>query len=380
MTGNITLSADDVGAAKKDHIHSNYVNQKAFSNVKVGSTTIAAETTTDTLEIAAGTGISVSPDATNDKVTITNSGVRSISTGGVNGTISVNTNGEKANIAVKGLGSAAYTNSDAYDAKDSAKNAKAEAIAKAKEYTDGEIQSLIGAAPETLDTLGELAAAFKDNKNVVDALNEAITNKVDNDHLTASNPHGITKTTVGLSNVENKSVATIKSEILTSENIENTLGYMPPAPYRIATSDTLGLVKSGDDITINATTGEMSVKNDSHTHTLSKISDFPVKKDELRKLSGLTVDSAKINLLADADSNIQAQLNDKSNNNHDHNDATASTHGFMSTADKTKLNNISDNANKVEFSQIIKKGDSGAVAIGDITIDGTSHKIYGKIP
>ena len=46
------------------------VNQNAFSNVKVGTTTIAADTKTDTLELAAGTSISITPDATNDKVTI----------------------------------------------------------------------------------------------------------------------------------------------------------------------------------------------------------------------------------------------------------------------------------------------------------------------
>lgn len=46
------------------------VNQNAFSNVKVGSTTIAADGKTDTLELAAGTNITLTPDATNDKVTI----------------------------------------------------------------------------------------------------------------------------------------------------------------------------------------------------------------------------------------------------------------------------------------------------------------------
>ena len=50
------------------------VNQNAFSNVKVGSTTIAADITTDTLELAAGTNITLTPDAANDKVTIAFSG------------------------------------------------------------------------------------------------------------------------------------------------------------------------------------------------------------------------------------------------------------------------------------------------------------------
>lgn len=46
------------------------VNQNAFSNVKVGSTTIAADGKTDTLELDSSFGIDLTPDATNDKVTI----------------------------------------------------------------------------------------------------------------------------------------------------------------------------------------------------------------------------------------------------------------------------------------------------------------------
>lgn len=47
------------------------VNQNAFSNVKVGSTTVAADSKTDTLELVAGDNITLTPDATNDKVTVT---------------------------------------------------------------------------------------------------------------------------------------------------------------------------------------------------------------------------------------------------------------------------------------------------------------------
>lgn len=46
------------------------VNQNAFSNVKVGSTTVAADTKTDTIEFVAGTNVTLTPDATNDKITI----------------------------------------------------------------------------------------------------------------------------------------------------------------------------------------------------------------------------------------------------------------------------------------------------------------------
>ena len=46
------------------------VNQNAFTNVVVGSTTISADSKTDTLTLVAGEGITLTPDATNDKVTI----------------------------------------------------------------------------------------------------------------------------------------------------------------------------------------------------------------------------------------------------------------------------------------------------------------------
>lgn len=46
------------------------VNQNAFANVKVGTTTIQADAKQDTLTLAAGTNISLVGDANNDKVTI----------------------------------------------------------------------------------------------------------------------------------------------------------------------------------------------------------------------------------------------------------------------------------------------------------------------
>lgn len=45
-------------------------NQNAFSNVTVGSTTIAADSATDTLTLVAGSNVTLTPDATNDKITI----------------------------------------------------------------------------------------------------------------------------------------------------------------------------------------------------------------------------------------------------------------------------------------------------------------------
>ena len=50
------------------------------------------------------------------------------------------------------------------------------------EYVDDEVAALVNSAPETLDTLGELAAAFQENDEVVDVLNQAITTKYSADN------------------------------------------------------------------------------------------------------------------------------------------------------------------------------------------------------
>lgn len=46
------------------------VNQNAFSNVTIGSTTISADSKTDTLTLVAGNNVTITPDASNDKITI----------------------------------------------------------------------------------------------------------------------------------------------------------------------------------------------------------------------------------------------------------------------------------------------------------------------
>lgn len=64
-------------------------------------------------------------------------------------------------------------------------------------YTDTKIADLINGAPSTLDTLGEIAAAMAENKNVVDALNEAIGIKANQSELdthTGNNTIHITST------------------------------------------------------------------------------------------------------------------------------------------------------------------------------------------
>lgn len=52
-----------------------------------------------------------------------------------------------------------------------------------KTYVDEQIANLVNSAPETLDTLGELATAFQENDEVINVLNEAIVDKADKTYV-----------------------------------------------------------------------------------------------------------------------------------------------------------------------------------------------------
>lgn len=77
-----------------------------------------------------------------------------------------------------------------------------QALEDAKGYTDEVITNLIGGAPDTLNTLQELAEAMGANAEVVEVLEKAITGKADNSALTAhidnkNNPHNVTIEQIG---------------------------------------------------------------------------------------------------------------------------------------------------------------------------------------
>lgn len=91
----------------------------------------------------------------------------------------------------------------------------------------------------------------------------------DHTNVVDGNPHNVTKSDVGLSEVENKSSETIRSEI-TKENVTDALGYTPskqdtvyehptsgvtPGTYRSVTVDTNGHVTDGTNPTVAVTEG-----------------------------------------------------------------------------------------------------------------------------
>lgn len=82
-----------------------------------------------------------------------------------------------------------------------------------------------------------------------------------------NNPHKVTKTQLGLDNVENKTGATIRSE-MTKDEVVRALGYTPPkqdtnTTYNIATETVAGLIKAkaktteDTEVAIDASTGKL---------------------------------------------------------------------------------------------------------------------------
>ena len=69
--------------------------------------------------------------------------------------------------------------------KDALEQAISDAEAAAKSHADSAVAALVDNAPETLDTLAELAAALDNNADIVDALNAAIALKANASDLTA---------------------------------------------------------------------------------------------------------------------------------------------------------------------------------------------------
>ena len=70
-SGNLVVGTDNVDDADADATNE---LQNIFQNISDGTNTAIADTTTDTFTLEAGTGISITVDATNDKATITNTG------------------------------------------------------------------------------------------------------------------------------------------------------------------------------------------------------------------------------------------------------------------------------------------------------------------
>lgn len=94
----VSVSGDTITYTKGTNFLTSH--QSAFSNVKVGSSTVAADQAGDTLELVAGSNVTLTPDTTNDKITIAATGTMtgvsvngtSVATSGIADITSIPTN------------------------------------------------------------------------------------------------------------------------------------------------------------------------------------------------------------------------------------------------------------------------------------------------
>ena len=148
----------------------------------------------------------------------------------------------------------------------------------------------------------------------------------DHSQITSGNPHGITKTTVGLANVENKSSATIRGE-LTKDNVTTALGYTPPTTnttYGVVSTTADGLAPKRDGSTTKylRADGTWAVPPDTNTTytfngAVSTIKDSNLTasraliSDGSGKVAVSAVTSTELGYLDGVTSNIQTQLDGK---------------------------------------------------------------------
>ena len=151
------------------------VNQNAFSNVKVGSTTVAADSKADTLELASSSAITLTPDAANDKVTIgvSTMGAASSSAAGTAGIVPVPGAGKQASF-LRGDGTwAVPTNTDT--------------LVKATAKTDNVNYKILATASAS-PTSGNATEAVYDTDISLNPSTNTITSNISGNAATATKP------------------------------------------------------------------------------------------------------------------------------------------------------------------------------------------------
>lgn len=143
------------------------------------------------------------------------------------------------------------------------------------------ITSLVDSAPETLDTLGELATALNNNSDVITVLNDAITNKSDKTHL--HDERYYTKEEVDLMLSEYVSINIVEQMIKDAiDEIHGDNTTEPDTPEEPNTEN-IGEINENNEIIINE---ELL---SSGTYTLKYIDDYDQVVDNFKPLTDFTI-------------------------------------------------------------------------------------------
>lgn len=239
------------------HTHNEYVNQNAFSNVKVGTTTVAADSATDTLEFVAGSNIVLTPDATNDKITIA-------------------VNGETVSSSEKSTWNAKETTSGA--------QAKADkALADAKAYANKKVADLVGSAPEALDTLQELAEAVQGNQAGVTDLLQKVGTKAEKSYVDselakkANSSHTHTGAQVNLTGYAKPSAT---AAISATDSLNTAIGKLEKALDGKQAAGSYAPASHTSDTTVHITASERNAWNAKSNLALGTTSSTAFRGDQ----------------------------------------------------------------------------------------------------
>ena len=99
------------------------------------------------------------------------------------------------------------------------------------ELTKGNVTTALGYTPPTQDTntwrgIQNNLTSDATDQSLSAAQGKALNTSLTRHTVNKTNPHGVTKSQIGLGNVENKSSATIRGE-LTKGNVTTALGFTP---------------------------------------------------------------------------------------------------------------------------------------------------------
>lgn len=188
------------------------------------------------------------------------------------------------------------------------------ALAEAKSYTDTKVSALVNGAPETLDTLGELASAMQDNDDAIAALETIAASKANASDLTSHTGNS----TIHITSAER-----------TKWNAAKTHADSAHAPSNAEVNQ-----NAFSNITVGSTTIAADTKTDTLTLAGSNITLTPDTANDK-----VTIGITKANVTA-------ALGYTPSESDTTYNIATTDTDGLMSSEDKTKLDGIATGANK----------------------------------
>ncbi len=227
-------------------------------------------------------------------------------------------------------------------------------------YVNTQVSGLVDSAPETLNTLNELAAALGDDPNFATTIMTQIGGKADVAHTHDDRYYTETEIDTKL----NEKVNVVAGKGLSTED------------FTTAEKNKLAnLSESGNEITVDSylsPTSTNPVQNKViNTALLGKAGVIHVhtgyaSSSDVAELQDLVGDTAVATQISNA-------VAGKADSNHTHNAVTTSAAGFMSATDKTKLNGIEIGANKYTLPTATGTV-LGGVKIGD-NITNSSGKI-----